>query len=62
VTFTFTLGQNHQMKATSGIKVLVSVSIDNLLVTHTVVSAGWEMTVNAFPPGPVKKVHPCTGT
>jgi len=55
------------MTATNGIQVLVSVSIDNLLVHHSVVSAGWELTVTAFPPGQVKKctfvqaLRLCTG-
>ena len=50
------------MTKTNRIQVLVSASIGNLLVHHSVVSAGWELTINAFPPGQVKKVHPCTGT
>ena len=55
------------MTETNRIQVLVSASIGNLLVHHSVISAGWELTINAFPPGQVKKctlvqaLRLCTG-
>ena len=42
------------MTTTNGIQMLVSVSIGSLLVHNIVASAGWELTINAFPPGQVR--------